>query len=488
MSEVNFVDTTLRDGQASLWAMEMRTDMILPVAEYMDQAGFKAIEVIGIAFLKKCVRELREDPLERIRLLRQRIRNTPLRAIRGRHIGGFQITPRAIEELCQERLVALGVRQIRISDSSNTVAIWRELVNSARHAGLQTVVNLIYTISPKHTDEYYAQKTRDAAGLGIDGICLKDPGGLLTPESTRTLVPAVLQNAGVIPVEFHTHCNTGLGPLCCLEAIQLGIQTINTAIPPLADASSNPSVFNVAMNARVLGYTPTVDEEALRPVAEHFTKIAKRVGLPIGAPLPYDCLHLMHQVPGGMISNFRHQLAKVGLEGKLQAVLEETSRVREELGYPIMVTPYSQFVGTQAAMNVILGERYKVIPDEVVQYALGMWGEEESSSIAPNIRDRILNNPRAAELAKWRPSEPSLQDLRRKYGGPGVSDDELLLRYFAGADEVDALRAAGPSTHANDAGTAVTDLVRKLTALTACNYIQVKNGSFSLTLQKKRGQ
>ena len=488
MSEVSFVDTTLRDGQLSLWAMGMRTGMMLPVAENLDRAGFEAIEVFGTAHLKKCVRELREDPFERIRLLRERIPNTPLRMIRGRHMGGFQIVPLAIEELYQRRLAAMGVRQIRISDSSNTTSILREMVDSAHRGGIETaVVNLVYSISPKHTDEYYVQKTREVAALGADRICIKDPGGLLTPESTRTLVPAVLRNAGNIPVEFHTHCITGLGPLCCLEAIQLGIRTINTAIPPLAEGSSNPSVFNVAMNARVLGYNPTVDEEALRPVAEHFTRIAKREGLPIGAPLPYDCLHLMHQVPGGMISNFRHQLAKVGMEGRLQEVLEETSRVRQELGYPIMVTPYAQFVGTQAAMNVIAGERYKVISDEVVQYALGRWGEEERSSMDPNIRDRILGNPRAAELAKWRPSEPSLQDLRRTYGGPGVSDDELLLRYFAGADDVAALRAAGPSTHVDGAGNAVTRLVAQLSALSA-TYIQVRNGSFSITLQKHRAE
>ena len=482
MNEVSFVDTTLRDGQASLWAMGMRTGMILPVAEKMDQAGFEAIEMIGIAFVKKCVRELREDPWQRIRLVRERIRKTPLRAIRGRHIAGFQITPESIEILCIERLAAHGIRQVRISDSSNTVAVWRQHVHTARDAGLQTIVNLIYTISPRHTDEYYAGKAGDAAALKVDRICLKDPGGLLTPERTRTLVPVVLQNARGIPVELHTHCNTGLGPLCCLEAIKLGIRSVNTAIPPLADSSSNPSVFNVASNARALGYTPTVDEEALKLVERHFTTIAQREGLPIGVPLHYDCFHYMHQVPGGMISNFRHQLSKVGLDGKLQAVLEETAKVRAEFGYPIMVTPYSQFVGVQAAMNVILGERYKAIPDEVVQYALGLWGEEESSSMDPDIRDRILGTPRAAELANWHPPQPSLKEVRRKFGGPGVSDDDLLLRYFAGEDEVASMRAAGPSETTIGARLPLMRLVEKLIKRTACNYIRVQKGAHSLTL------
>jgi oxaloacetate decarboxylase alpha subunit len=488
MNEVGFVDTTLRDGQASLWAMGMRTGMMLPVAEAMDQAGFQAIEMIGIAFVKKCVRELREDPWERIRLVRQRITRTPLRAIRGRYLGGFQITPQSVEDLCTERLAAHGIRQVRISDSSNTVAGWRQHVHASRNAGLQTIVNLIYTISPRHTDEYYARKARDAAGLKPERICLKDPGGLLTPERTRTLVPAVLQNANGIPVELHTHCNTGLGPLCCLEAIAQGIRSVNTAIPPLANASSNPSVFNVTRNARVLGYEPTVDVEPLEAVERHFVSIAKREGLPIGAPVQYDCHHHLHQVPGGMISNFRHQLSKVGLEGRLEHVLEETARVRAEFGYPIMVTPYSQFVGVQAAMNVISGERYKAIPDEVVQYALGLWGEEESSSMDPDIRDRILGTSRAAELAKWQPPQPSLKEVRRRYGGPGVSDDDLLLRYFAGEEEVAAMRAEAPSQAAICAADSMIGLLEQLARPSACNYVQVQKGAQSLTLEKRHSR
>jgi len=484
MNEVNFVDTTLRDGQASLWAMGMKTGMMLPIAERMDQAGFEAIEIIGIAFVKKCVRELREDPWERLRMLSHRIQKTPLRAIRGRHLGGFQITPQAIDELCTERLAANGIRQIRISDSSNTLAGWRRHVQTSHNAGLQAIVNLIYTITPKHTDEYYGQKAREAAGLKVHRICLKDPGGLLTPERTRTLIPAILRHCAGIPVELHTHCNTGLGPLCCLEAIKLGITSLNTAIPPLANGSSNPSVLNVVKNARALGYAPSVDEECIKPIEQHFTAIAKREGLPIGVPLPYDCSHHLHQVPGGMISNFRHQLAKVGLEGRLSDVLEETARVRAEFGYPIMVTPYSQFVGVQAAMNVIQGERYKSIPDEVVQYALGLWGEEESSSMDPNIRDRILGTARAAELANWRPPEPSLKELRRKYGGPGVSDDELLLRYFAGEDEVNAMRAVRASGAPSDRKHPMMGLVEQLARQAAFNYIEVQKGEESLMLAR----
>lgn len=486
MDEVNFVDTTLRDGQSSLWAYGMRTDMILPVAAMIDRAGFEAVEIIASAPFKKCVRELREDPWERLRLVRQRMQTTPLRAIRGRYMSAFHITPQVIEDLWIERLAANGIRQVRISDCSNMVASWRHQVDMAHRLGLDAIINLIYSLSPKHTDAYYAQRARDAAELRPKGICIKDPGGLLTPERTRTLVPAVLNNVNGLPVEFHTHCNTGLGPLCCVEAIKLGIKSVNTAIPPLADASSNPSLFNVIKNARALGYAPSVREEDLEPVSAHFYAIARREGLPIGTPLSYDCEQYFHQIPGGMIANLRHQLATMRLQDKLGDVLRETARVRAELGHPIMVTPYSQFVGTQAVMNVVLGERYQTVPDELIQYALGLWGEEERSSIEPDVKDRILSSQRAKELAYWQPPQPSLEQVRQQYGGPGVSDDDLLLHYFAGKEEVDAMRAAPPSGRRNGAAQPVMKLIDEFAKASHCRYFQVKKGALSLTLKGSR--
>jgi oxaloacetate decarboxylase (Na+ extruding) subunit alpha len=444
MSEIKFVDTTLRDGQQSLWAMMMRTGMILPVLTQLEAAGFEAVEVASAAFFKKLVRELKEDPFERIRLVSERLKKTPLRAIRSRCMAAFHITPKTVSDLWLERIAASGINQIRLSDPANAMAYCDEIVKSAKNAGLDTVVNIIYSISPKHTDEYYADRVKAAAKLDVARICLKDPGGLLTPERTRALVPIVLSHAGKLPVELHTHCSTGLGPLCCLEAIKLGITSINTAIPPLANGSSNPSIYNVARNARSMGYATAVDEKLLGPVEEHFTAVAKREKLPLGRPLAYDSQHLIHQVPGGMISNFHYQLAKAGMADRLQEVLEDVGKVREEFGYPIMVTPYSQFVGVQAVTNVILGERYKEVTDEVIQYASGFWGNEEASAIEPNVRDMILSRPRARELSKWQLPEITVREFREKLGGPGVSDDELLLRYLAGKEEVEAMRRVGP--------------------------------------------
>ena len=202
MNEVHFVDTTLRDGPQSLWAESMRTGMMLPIASRIDRAGFEAIEIIATTFFMKCVRELREDPWERLRLVSQQITKTPLRAIRNRYTAAFHITPRSISNLWLERLVANGVKEVRISDPSNTISYLQGQVRDARNAGLKPIINLIFSISPRHSDEYYAQKARDVARLDVACICLKDPGGLLTPERTRTLVPVVLENTNGIPVEL----------------------------------------------------------------------------------------------------------------------------------------------------------------------------------------------------------------------------------------------------------------------------------------------
>jgi oxaloacetate decarboxylase alpha subunit len=485
--KVNFVDTTVRDGQLSLWASNMRTGMILPIAERLDRAGFEAIEIMSSAFYKKCVRDLKDDPWERIRLLAQRIKRTPLRSIRSRSMLAFQITAPAITDLWLERLAANGVQELRTSDPSNTPKYWRSAVDGAKRVGLKTILNIIYSISPKHTDAYFVERTREAAKLDVERLCFKDPGGLLTPESTRRLVPLILREANGKPVEFHTHCNTGLGSICCLEAIKLGITAINTAIPPLADGSSNPSLFNVAMNARALGYQTMVDEDAVKPVRDHFTRVAQQEHLPIGRPLEYDAFHPLHQVPGGMISNFRFQLGNLGKLDRLPAVLEEVSRVRAEFGFPIMVTPYSQFFGVQAAINVMVGARYKEVTDEVLLYALGYWGEEEAQSIEANLRDRLVSSARAIELAQVKAPEISLREFCEKFGGDRVSDDDKLLNFFAGEEAVATMKAAGtPKDYPKSASTPLIALIEQLSRRKGPTEVYIKREGFNLRMKRQR--
>jgi len=484
MSEIRFVDTTLRDGQQSLWAMNMRTGMMLSVAEWLDQAGFEAMEFFVPSIFKKMVRELKENPWEWIRAGTQIVKKTPVR-YHGGMGDGMEKTPQSIGRLLIERIVSYGITVTRTSDPWNDFSAFNEEVKKFRQLGMETVVNLIYSVSPKHTEEYYAQKARDAAAIKPYRLCFKDVGGMLTPERTRALVPIILKNVGDVPVEFHVHCNNGLGPLNCLEAIKMGIKIIHTALPPLANGSGQPSIFNVAANARALGYTPIVDEEPLKKVSAHLTYIAKREGLPIGKPLEYDHSQYLHQVPGGMISNLRHQLSLLGMEDKLEAILEEAARVRAEFGYPIMVTPLSQFVGSQAAINVLCGERYKEVTDQVIQYALGLWGKEATEVMDPNVKDKILNRPRAREFSQGEPPEPSIHEIRRKLGGPGVSDEELLLRFFAGPEAVDAMYASGPRREYLTATTPLVTLIQELTKHKDCSQIYIRKGDLKLTLGRK---
>ncbi len=482
--EVRFADTTIRDGPLSLWANNIRTGMMLAIARDLDRAGFESIET-HYSHPKKVVRELKEDPWERLRLLRQQVTETPLRAIAAR-FRAFELSPPVLFELMMECHARIGIRQARISDEWNQLPMWEWKVRTARAVGIDPVVNLIFSYSPKHTDAYYAERTRQAASLDVYRLCLKDPGGLLTPERMRTLVPIVLQNAGDKYVELHSHCTTGLGPLNALEAVKLGIRTINTGVPPLANGTALPSVFNVAQNLRTLGYTPVYYEEAARRVEERMNQIAQQEGLPAGRPVEYNAGQYAHQIPGGMLTNLRHQLKLVGLEDRYEQALEECGRVREEWGYPIMVTPLSQFVGSQAAINVIVGERYKEVTDQTIHYALGRWGGQEAiDAMDPDVRDAIMSRPRARELAAWEPPQPSLDEIRRNYGGPGVSDEEMLLRMEVRQEEIEAMRAAGsPRRYEHlDATQPLVALLARLSTRTD-HYVRVEKGDFTLTLHR----
>jgi len=445
-NEVRFIDTTFRDGDQSLWALAMSTSMMLPVASRFEEAEFVAVELTSPAHFKTIVRELREDPWERIRLISREMPTTPLAVMQHCSIVGFRIVPMSLAQLWMQRLAANGIRRVHLMEASNDFALRvPDYVKFATEAGMQVTLALTYSLSPKHTDEYYAEKARDAVALKVPAILLKDPGGLLTPERIRTLVPAILRNVGETPVAFHSHCTTGLAPLCYLEAVRQGIRVLHTAIPPLANASSQPSVLSVANNLRYLDYVPRINEAPILAVADHLHYIAKREGRAIGAPVEYDEYQYIHQIPGGVISNLKRQLSQLRLIDKLPEVIMECVQVRKDFGYPIMVTPFSQFVAAQAAINVVLGERYKQVTDDLIFYALGFWGKEAAATIDCNVMDRIMSLQRSKELADWKSPDLSLEQVRVQYGGDGLSDDDLLLRYMVGSDDdINAMRAAGP--------------------------------------------
>jgi oxaloacetate decarboxylase alpha subunit len=486
MSEIHFVDTTLRDGQQSLWALGMRTGAMLPIAAQMDRVGFESMEFFVSVMIKKYVREHKENPWIWLREGTKRFSRTRLRNHGGMHgSGAFEKLPHTVMRLLIERVVSYGITLTRTSNCWNDFQELKEELHQLRQVGMETIVNLIYSVSPRHSDAYYAERALQAAAIRPYRICFKDVGGLLTPDRARTLIPIILQNAGDVPVEYHAHCNNGLAPLCYLEAAKLGITTLHTAIPPLANGSSQPSILNVAKNLRALGYTPVINEEEVKPIEEHFTAVAGRDGLPIGKPFAYEESQYLHQVPGGVISNLRHQLRLVGKEDKLQETLDEAALVRADFGYPIMVTPLSQFVVSQAAINVIVGERYKEVTDQVIQYALGLWGKEAPALMDPNVKDKILSRSRAKDWQGWEPPEPSLDEVRRKFGGPSLSDEELLLRVYAGEDAVKGMNAVGVSREHLNGTQPLMRLIQELSKKKDCNQVFISRPGLFLTLGKR---
>jgi pyruvate/oxaloacetate carboxyltransferase len=432
MKEISFVDQTLRDAQQSLWGYMMRTDHMTPIAEMMDKVGYRAIATVGSQAFTVQVRNLDEDPWERIRILSKLIRKTPLR-------GSYQIgslssfdlsTPRDIITLWIKRSVANGIKSFWICDYQFEMEKFIYFARIAKAEGVEVVPALMYTSSPAHTNEYWARKTRVLmeAKEYIDRIMIEDASGIITPEGTRELVSTVRGNCEELPLEFHAHCNSGLAPLCYLEAIQSGVTTVHTAVAPLANGTSLPATEVILRNARHMGYRADLNEEALETVSTYFRNIAEKEGFPIGAPMEYDLFHFEHQVPGGMMTNLTRQLREVGMEHRLDEILEEVVLVRKEFGYPVMATPYSQIVGAQAIENVISGERYKQMTDEAIKYVLGYYGEPVVP-IDPTVINRVTSLPRAKQFEDWKPEgyDKSVEELRREMG-PGLSDDDLLLK------------------------------------------------------------
>jgi|WetSurSiteA1Bulk_404760.scaffolds.fasta_scaffold05060_3 pyruvate/oxaloacetate carboxyltransferase len=440
MSKIEFVDQTIRDAQQSLWGLMMRTDHISPIAEMMDKVGYRAIATVGSQAFTIQVRNHSEDPWERIRLLSRLMPKTGLRgSYQTASLSSFDLsTPRSIISLWIKRSVANGIKGFWICDYQENVERFRYFAQIAKAEGAEVVTALMYTSSPVHDDEHWVQKTKLIASAKecTDRIMIEDASGVMTPERTRELISIVQRNCDGIPLEFHCHCNSGLAPLCYLEAIKAGVTTVHTAIAPLANGTSLPSTESVVKNARRLGFETDLDEDALAAVSSHFRKVAEKEGLPVGQPREYDLFHFEHQVPGGMMSNLTRQLREIKMGHRLDEILEEVARVRGELGYPVMATPYSQIVGSQAFENVISGERYQKITDEVIKYALELYGKP-AVPLDPNLMDKIMHLPRTKEFLDWRPLGylKSVEDLRQEIG-PELSDDDLLLKILIPGKQV----------------------------------------------------
>jgi oxaloacetate decarboxylase (Na+ extruding) subunit alpha len=347
-----------------------------------------------------------------------------------------------------------------------------------REAGAEeVVVGLTYSISPVHTHEYYiARAEKVAASTDIDRLYLKDPGGLLTPDAVRELVPRFIAALAPRPVELHSHCTIGLGPLAYVEGLRAGIRTLHTAVEPVASGTSNPPAEATLRNLEAEGCSHRLDTDALALVSDHFRELARDRGLPLGAPAEYDAAYYRHQMPGGMVTTTRRMLAEVGRPELFDAVLEEVTRVREDMGYPIMVTPVSQFVATQATMNVVSGERWRDVSDELVRYFHGHF-YEPAAPVDPQVADRVLSLPRAAELRDLEPL--SLEGVRERFGA-GISEEDLLLRLTMPAEQVDAMVSecgkGRPAPLARPGRDPLVRLLGELAKRESLTYVRVEKG------------
>jgi oxaloacetate decarboxylase alpha subunit len=462
--KVNLIDTTVRDGQQSLWGFHMPTAMMLSILPVMDRVGYDAIECIASGHIDFWVRYLKENPWERLRLLRENITRTPIQMISI--CAGFSVgkalMPDDMLELFFLRCAAGGVKRFFFMDGLNDIRNFEVPLRAAHKGGAQVLGGVVYSISPAHTDEHFVQKAKELVEFGADILVLKDPNGILTPERVRTLVPAMKAVSVGRPLYCHSHCVTGLGPATNLEAVRCGADVIWTASRALANGNSLPATSSMARHLKREGYDLDLDMNGIQQVEDHFFAVAKRHNRPVGEPAEYDPSFYKHQMPGGMISNFRMHMSQLGIEHRLEEVFDEIPAVREDLGWALMVTPFSQVIGTQAALNVLYG-RYEVTLTEVDQLVLGYYGQTPAP-VNANLLDSVVRRT-GKQPIKERPGltvEPAIERFRRE-NGPFPSDEEMLLEFLFMPDHIEALRAAGP-IQLKDAVSAgpLVDLVREV--------------------------
>lgn len=462
---IGIIDTTLRDAQQCLWTTRMTASMMEPIARKLDDAGYDIIDFMAPVQFDVCVRYLKEDPWEKARLFRTLFEKTPLRGYcRSKSLAGFSLVPDDIVELWIQRLHANGFRSVGTLDALFDIDNMLVSIREAKRLGMHSVGSLVFCESPVHTDEVYARTARELIEKGnVDGIMIKDSGALLTPDRIRTLVPALQAVMGGRPIELHSHCNTSLAPLVYLEAAQLGVNQLHTSIAPLANGPAQPAVQTTLKNLAVLGFGTSIDQGLVGEISNYLSELGAREGFPRGEPVEYDAFHYRHQMPGGMLNNWRFQLQQAGLEHRFDEILEEVSVVREELGWPIMVTPFSQILGVQAMLNVVEGKRYASVPDEVKMYALGHFGKL-LAPVKANVLDKIVENgSRKIPLAPpvLQPAVPSLRKAN-----PQMDDDELLLRFMFPGDEVNQMYAAGPIRLSTSGSSPVAELLEALQSRT----------------------
>jgi oxaloacetate decarboxylase alpha subunit len=428
MAKVQITETILRDAHQSLIATRMKTEDMLPILETLDKVGYFSLEMWGGATFDSCLRFLNEDPWERLRIIRKAVKNTKLQMLlRGQNLLGYRNYADDVVTEFVKKSIANGIDVVRIFDALNDVRNLKVAMEVTKKEGGHAQPAISYTTSPAHNTKYYLNLAKQMEDMGADSICVKDMSGILTPYYAFELV-SKLKETVKVPIQIHTHSTSGVGSMTYLKSIEAGADVVDCAISPMALGTSQPPTEPLVATLEGTGYDTGLDIALLNEVAEHFKPLRQSYlesNLLDPKVLGVDVNALIYQVPGGMLSNLVSQLKTQNAEDKFEEVLREVPKVREDLGYPPLVTPMSQIVGTQAVFNVVLGERYKMIPKEVKAYVKGEYGKP-TVPISDEIKKKIIGDE---EVITCRPADliqPQLKILQSEMSEYQEQDEDIL--------------------------------------------------------------
>lgn len=427
---VKITETVLRDAHQSLIATRMTTDEILPAVEMLDKVGYHSLEAWGGATFDACLRFLNEDPWERLRKIKAAAKNTPLQMLfRGQNILGYRHYADDVVEYFVQKSVANGIGIIRIFDALNDVRNLQTAINATKKENGHVQAAISYTISPVHDIPYFVKLAKEYENCGADSICIKDMAGLLIPYEAEKLVTE-LKKAVKIPIQLHTHYTSGVGSMTYLKAIEAGVDVVDCALSPMSMGTSQPATEPLVKTLEGTPYDTGINLDALTEIADYFKPLREKYldsGLMSTKVMGVDINTLKYQVPGGMLSNLVSQLKQQNAEDKFEEVLKEIPRVREDLGWIPLVTPTSQIVGTQAVLNVLMGERYKMVSKETKGIVKGEYGRTPVP-ISPEFTKKIIGDEKPITCRPADLMKPELSDLRKKCS-QWIEQDEDVLSY-----------------------------------------------------------
>ena len=420
---INITETVLRDGHQSLMATRLSTEDMMPIIKELDESGYYSLEMWGGATFDSCLRYLDEDPWERLRLIRKNVKNTKLQMLlRGQNLLGYKHYSNDLVDIFIKKAIENGIDIIRVFDALNDYSNLISSINSIKKYGGIAQAAIVYTTSPVHTIEYYVDLAKKLEVMGADSICIKDMSGILLPNDTYDLVKALKENL-TVSVHIHTHCTAGLAEMNYMKAVEAGVDGIDTAISPFSKGTSQPPTESMAASLKNIGYDTNLNFDKLNKIADYFTGIREKYiesGIFNLKMLDTDIKTLVYQVPGGMLSNLMFQLKQQGMSDRFNEVLEEVPNIRKDLGYPPLVTPMSQMVGTQAVFNVMLKERYKMVPNEIKDYVLGRYGNPPVP-IDESVKTIVLKNHVYEDA-----SVKSYMQFKKEINGLALTEEDVL--------------------------------------------------------------